>query len=292
MPITSPLLPRVTVVGARSLIAQALKAQPACRDWRFLSHVDAFADTGWRDDTDVLLNCAFDNRLKTEPWQEALDVDVRLAHLILDRPAIRQVMLSSRMAYGPPPPDGRLVETATTAPVGLYGQAKRHTEQVLHTLLGERLMVLRLSNIFGNEALPGRQNFLAMALRSLRDHGRISLDMSPFVERDFLPVQQLAAWMPQVVQHWQGGLFNLGLGRGTPTGRIAQWLIEGHGSGELHVSAMREHDAFWLDMSHSRAAFALDAPDADLVKTHCHALGRALKAPTPAHGRMTLEASA
>lgn len=272
MPVT-----RVTVVGQSSLIAQALKALPGAADWQFIGHVQARQGHEWLDHTDQIINCAFDDRLKQEPYQPELDMDLWLAVQLRERPQIRYTLLSSRMAYGLPLADGRLHTALPPQPINLYGQAKWRTEQALRELLGDRLLVLRLSNIFGQEDVPGRRNFFAMALRSLREHGRIVLDISPFVERDFLPVDQLAQSLVHISQFWQSGLFNLGAGHGLPTGRIAQWLIEGHGRGELLVNNLREHDAFWLDMSATRQTFGIPPTPAALIRERCLALGAALQ---------------
>ncbi|HRH30111.1 MAG TPA: sugar nucleotide-binding protein, partial [Aquabacterium sp.] len=257
---------RVTVVGKSSLIAQALQAHPAGAGWQFISHLQARQTHEWLDHTDLIINCAFDDRLKQEPYQPELDMDLWLAEQLRERPHIRYTMLSSRMAYGAPPPDGRLHTDLQSQPINLYGQAKWRTEQTLRELLGPRLLILRLSNIFGQEDVPGRRNFFAMALRSLREQGRIVLDISPFVERDFLPVDQLAQSLVHISQLWKSGLFNLGSGHGVPTGRIAQWLIEGHGRGELLINNLREHDAFWLDMSVTRQTFGILPTPPELIR--------------------------
>jgi UDP-glucose 4-epimerase len=271
---------RVTVVGKNSLIAQALQAQPAASGWQFISHVQARQGHQWLNHTDLIINCAFDDRLKQEPYQPELDMDLWLAEQLRERPHIRYTLLSSRMTYGAPPPDGRLHTALQPQPNNLYGQAKRQTEQTLRELLGRRLLILRLSNIFGQEDVPRRRNFFAMALRSLRDQGRIVLDISPFVERDFLPVDQLAQSLVHISQFWEPGLFNLGSGHGLPTGRMAQWLIEGHGRGELLVNNLREHDAFWLDMSATRQTFGIPPTPTALIRERCLALGAALQPQT------------
>lgn len=268
----------VVVIGVGSFIAAALRARPETAAWRFVGHAEALADDTWLAGRDVVINCAFDSRLKREPYDPAHDVDLVLAARVRQRASVRYVMLSSRMAYGPAGPDGRLAENREPRPVHPYGVAKLETERRLAALLGERLTVLRLSNVFGYELISGRANFFAMALRGLHERGRIVFDMSPFVERDFLPVERLAEQLAQVVGRLQPGLYNLGAGAAVPTGRIAQWLIEGYGEGELLVTRMREHDGFWLDITAARAAFGVVGVDATQLRSNCVALGRRLRA--------------
>lgn len=267
----------VVVVGASSFIGQALRALPSTAQWRFLNGRAALATNSHFEGVTCLINCAFDASLKREPYDPARDIDLQLAQRLLDYPQARYLMLSSRMVYGAAGVDERLHETLTTQPINLYGAAKQRSEQALQQLLGQRLTTLRLSNICGYELQPGRHSFFAMASRSLLEHGRIVLDMSPFIERDFLPVETLAHWLVQITSRLQPGVFNLGAGTGVATGRIAQWLIEGFGTGELLISNLREHDPFWLDIQAARQAFAIPGVTPTELRDYCRALGRRLQ---------------
>jgi len=267
---------KVTVVGSGSFIAQALRRCAAATDWRYLGHAEALADTAWARDSDVVLNCAFDDRLKDAEYQPSLDIDLRLARSVLPQAHLRYVMLSSRTVYGTAPADGRLHEHLPAAPRSPYAKAKWQTETALAEMLGERLTIFRLSNIFGHEDLPGRRNFFAQALRSLRGQGRIVLDISPFVERDFLPVEHCADQLAGAMRQLRGGTFHLGAGFGVPVGQISQWILEGFGSGELLVTNVREFDAFWLDMARTRAAFDTKTLTLEQLRAACHAVGQHL----------------
>ncbi|MDD0841202.1 NAD-dependent epimerase/dehydratase family protein [Pseudomonas sp. Gutcm_11s] len=267
----------VAVVGQGSFIGRALKARPEAAGWRFVGWRQALLEDDWLEGVDCLINCAFNDSLKREPYSASRDIDLQLGERLLSRPEVRYLMLSSRMVYGPARAGGRLHEALPTQPVNPYGMAKLHSEEALAALLGDRLTVLRLSNVCGYELEEGRRSFFAMASRSLVGDARIVLDMSPFVERDFLPVEILASWLPQIVSRLRPGLYNLGAGHGTATGRIAQWLIEGHGSGQLLVSDLREHDGFWLDMQRSHEAFGVAGLGEDFLRAYCRALGARLR---------------
>lgn len=267
----------VAVVGAGSFIGRALRTRAETTNWRFLDWRAALADDSWLDGVDCLINCAFDPALKREPYSVARDIDLQLAKRLLDYSHVNYLMLSSRMVYGPAADDGRLHEALLPQPINLYGAAKWQSEQALQRLLGERLTVVRLSNVCGYELVAGRQSFFAMASRNLKEHKRIVLDMSPFIERDFLPVETLAAWLPRIALTPQPGLFNLGAGQGTATGRIAQWLIQGFGEGELLVNNLREHDPFWLDLSATAHAYGVPGVDATQLRDYCLALGQRLR---------------
>ncbi|MET1080552.1 MAG: NAD-dependent epimerase/dehydratase family protein [Pseudomonas sp.] len=266
----------VVVVGRNSFIARSLRQRKETAGWSFVRTSEALGSDQWLTGASALINCAYDPQLKSSPYNPALDVDMHLAQRVLEMPGVRYLMLSSRQVYGPAPFSGRLQERTRARPATLYGQAKLMTEQRLSALLGPRLTVLRLSNICGFEIQEGRQSFFALAQRGLLERGRVTLDMSPFVERDFLPVEVLAGWLPGIVRRLRPGLFNIGAGQGTPTGRIAQWLIEGFGGGELVVSQLREHDPFWLDIGAATQAFAIAGCGQAQLRDYCRALGRRL----------------
>ena len=268
---------RVVVVGASSFIGRALQARPETADWRFLGGREALADSAWLADVDCLINCAFDGLLKRETYSAERDIDLLLARALRPHPRVQYLMLSSRMVYGPAGADGRLHEALVPQPLNLYGSAKWQSEQAVQRLLGDRLTVLRLSNVCGNELQAGRQSFFAMASRSLIEQGQVVLDMSPFVERDFLPVEVLATWLPLIAAQLQPGLFNLGAGQGTPCGRIAQWLIEGFGEGQLLAKHLREHDPFWLDITRATDAYAIAGVAPAQLRDYCRALGQRLR---------------
>lgn len=264
----------VVVIGRNGMIARALARRPETANWLFLTHQQARQQQDWLDGCQTLVNLAYDPLQRQYEYNESDDFDLFLARRLVARSDGRFLMASSRMVYGPAAADGRLAEDMALRPVTPYGRARARTELELDDLLGERLTVLRLSNIFGDELIAGRTNFFALALHSLVQRGRISLDMAPFVERDFLPVELLVGWLPRIVRCAAPGVFNLGAGRGTATGRIVQWLIEGYGKGEMLVTSMREHDPFWLDMHRADAAFGIAGADTEQLRECCLALGR------------------
>ncbi|KAA0948222.1 MULTISPECIES: NAD(P)-dependent oxidoreductase [unclassified Pseudomonas] len=266
----------IVVVGSTSLISRALQERPETAGWHFIGHRQALDEDAWPDKVRVVLNLAYNPALRNG-YDPALDFELALARRVEHLPDVHYIMASSRMVYGPADSDGRLHEERVLNPVNPYGVGKALTENALSQLLGPRLTIVRLSNIFGYELDDSRRNFFAMVLRSLFISQRIVFDMSPFVERDFLPVEVLARWLVRVIEAPVPGIFNLGAGFGTPTGRIAQWLLEGFGGGELLINDMREVDAFWLDMQAAERAFGITGAKPNWLKTHCHVLGARLR---------------
>jgi UDP-glucose 4-epimerase len=200
--------------------------------------------------------------------------DFRLADRIGDRD-IAYVMLSTRKVYTPRV--APLSENSPTGPIDPYGRHKLATEAALRARLGERLTVLRLANVFGYERAAGRRTFVALLLDRLAREGRIHYTISPFVERDFLPVEAFARLLASVVRAPPGGIINVGSGIGLPAGRVALWILEGLGRGELVIESTVETDGFVLDITRLEGLYGRPCSLADL-RNACLAIGRRLAA--------------
>jgi nucleoside-diphosphate-sugar epimerase len=279
----------VVVIGESSFLARAVRKQPAAAGWKFLSYREADKPEHYKDATCVV-NFALHGDVRKGIVNEQSDLDSRVAKILLDTPA-NYVMISTRAVYGPSiHEDGRLVETDPLSPASPYGMGKKQVEDNLRAILPpERLAILRLSNIFGDEGLQNRSTFFAMALDKLATTGRINYDMNPAVKRDFFPASACAQALTQIVERFRGGTYNLGSGLGIETGKIAAWLIEGFGSGALHSSSDAVKDAFWLDMTQSRESFNLPALSVDDIRQECLRIGRELRAVAPAAGQSDLK---
>jgi UDP-glucose 4-epimerase len=264
----------ILVVGRGSFLAgHFLAALPAERV-RAVGH-DQIERPDLLDGIACAINFARHPLLGRDGYQvEAMDADLCLARRIGGRD-VAYLMLSSRKVYAPSPRP--LAETAPTGPSDAYGRQKLEVEERLGALLGERLTVLRLANVFGYERIPGRRTFLGLTLDRLAREGAIHYEMSPFVERDFLPVEALVRLLAKIAEAPPSGILNVGSGIGLPTGRLALWILEGFGRGRLVIDSPREHDPFVLDVSRLRSLYGPPCSLDDL-RTACLDLGRRLAA--------------
>ncbi len=272
---------RILIVGRGSFLAgEVLRALPAARV-RAVGH-DETSRPDLLDGVGCVVNFGRHPRLGQEGYRiGAMDPDLRLARRLGER-EIAYLMLSSRKVYAPSA--RALAEDAPTAPVDGYGRAKLAVEGRLRGLLGERLTILRLANVFGYERTPGRATFLASLLERLAKDGEVHYDISPFVVRDFLPVEAFVRLLLGLAQAPPGGILNVGSGIALPTGRLALWIIEGFGRGRLVINSPREHDGFVLDVTRLRALQGEPCGLAEL-RARAVALGRRLAADSAGGGR-------
>jgi dTDP-4-dehydrorhamnose reductase/UDP-glucose 4-epimerase len=271
----APRAGRLLVVGAGSFIARRLVA--ACAEpVRAVGH-DAMESPDLLDGIDRVISCARHPLLGSDDYRPAtMDPDVRLAERIAGR-AIDYVLLSSRKVYAPRARP--LAETDPTGPSDAYGRHKLWLEQQLRARLGHRLTVLRLANVFGYERGPARRTFMSQLLDGLAREDRIRFDMSPFTARDFLPVESCARLLARIVAAPPGGVLNVGSGIALPTGRMALWVLEGYGRGELVIEQPHERDAFVLDVGRLTGLYGPPCT-CDELRASCLGLGRRLASET------------
>ena len=185
-------------------------------------------------------------------------------------------MLSSRAVYSPEVAMGAN-ETTTAVGANIHGRNKKITENNLKRLLENRLTILRISNVIGNEFGTGRRTFMSLALERLKSRQEISLDIDPGVRRDFLPDYQLVAILDAVLRIFPGGTINVGSGIPTAVGDVANWLIEGYGVGRVVVTDNRIHDEFVLNVDRLHSIHGIVTSREEIAR-HCRSIGAQLRA--------------
>lgn len=263
---------KVVVVGANSFIArhfiEAAKGRfevEAFSHERFLSGVNL-------DGSDVVVNFAIDPEFFVAPYDPQIDIDLKAARCAAAAEA-HFVMLSSRKVYGPAAPMP-VAENHPLAPGDAYGRNKARAEGEVRNVTGDRLTIVRGANVFGFE--PGRRTFFGRAMTSLRDEGRIVLDESPFARRDFMAVEAFAGMLAEIVSQRPSGVYNLGSGHSVPIGRLALWLIEGYGSGELVIINPEVRDEFRLDITSLEQTLGVPVRR-QALESYCRSLGKRLR---------------
>jgi UDP-glucose 4-epimerase len=259
----------ILVTGAGGFIGRAI-VQALGADARPASH-QAFQEPTRFADMTAVVHAGRDPLLGKPGYRVADDAELKLAHLAAahDLPFLS---LGTRKVYAPS--DQALDETAPIGPTDRYGEQKLALEGALAAILGPRLTRLRLANIFGFEL--GRQGFMGMMIGALQRGEPITFDMSPFVRRDFLPVETTARAIARLAADPPGGIVNIGSGIGLETGRLALALIEGHGGGQLLISDPRHHDPFTLDVTRMTRLTGITT-DTTAILARARAIGQQLK---------------
>lgn len=263
----------ILIVGQNGFLAKSVTRRHDAAGFRFITH-DQIDDERVFDGVTSLVNLAVDPRYMRLAYDELFDFELRVGKMIAARD-IHYVMLSSRKVYSP---EALMSATEHSATGGVddYGRSKRTTEQALGGMLGSKLTVFRLANVAGFDDQWDRPTFMARMLSGLRSHGRITLDISPFARRDFITDDVLTDTIVQAAKMRVGGCFNLGSGVALEIGRLAGWIIEGFGRGELLSTSPQLRDEFVLDVAKLKAQFDVQCTRDD-IKSKCLEVGRRLR---------------
>jgi dTDP-4-dehydrorhamnose reductase/UDP-glucose 4-epimerase len=223
----------------------------------------------------MVINFAFDPCLMTEEYDESLDVDLRLAKAAKQSGA-HYLMLSSRRVYAKEEQQGAN-EKSPVEGIDAYGRNKAKTEAVLRELLPEdRLTILRIGNVIGFEYPRNRMSFMGYILSGLKSKGFVEFTTSPEGVRDFISDEHFAKVLMEIVSRGLAGTYNLGSGHPVAIGKLAEWVLEGYGEGDLRVANWDRTGEFHLDISKLQALMTVAYPEADL-KAFCIGLGRRLR---------------
>jgi dTDP-4-dehydrorhamnose reductase/UDP-glucose 4-epimerase len=260
------------VVGRGSLLAREFASRHAGSVRRAISHAQA-GDEAAYEGARCVVNFAYAPELESQPYQAALDVDLRIAAQAAAR-GLHFVMISSRRVYAADA-QWNARESQPAPGMDAYGRNKARIESELHARLGERLTVLRAGNVFAHEPVEARRRFGAFLQHQLVAEGRIRLSVDPGARRDLVPVEFFCEVVRAAAQQRRGGVFNVGAGRATRVGDAARWLIEGYGKGELGGEATMPGDEFQLDCTRLRDAFGLACAE-DAVALALRDIGRRL----------------
>ncbi len=259
----------ILITGAGGFIGGAI-VRALGADARAASH-RAFMEPAAFADVTAVVHAGRDPRLGRADHRIDDDAELAIARIAAAR-GLPFLSLGSRKVYAPSAHP--LGEADPIGPIDRYGAQKLALEEALGTILGERLTRLRLANIFGFER--DRTGFMGLMLRGLETEGTITFDMSPFVPRDFLPVETTARAVAALARKPPGGIVNIGSGIGLEAGRLALALIEGYGRGRLLVTAPRHHDPFTLDVTRMTALTGI-ATDTTAILERARAIGWELR---------------
>jgi len=259
---------RIAITGAGGFIGRHLAA--SLPEAVPLSHRAIPALDGRQ--FDLVIHAGRSPGIGRTDWLLADDAE----HLLLRRLAgssCRYLMLSSRAVYGQAGNDA-LTPGHATAPASAYGRNKLRLEQAGRDLLGERLCILRLSNVFGCE-WPGRTTFFGTMLTGLAERDEIRFDMAGSTRRDFVPVATAARIIASLAKLGaEDPVLHVGAGVALPCAALAEAVIAGFGRGRL-VATGPQRDGFVFDVGRTVALTGI-ALDEAAVLGAAQAIGREL----------------
>jgi nucleoside-diphosphate-sugar epimerase len=166
-------------------------------------------------------------------------------------------MISTSKVYGNSNELTIYNETSEEIPFDYYGENKLITEKKLIFNFGDRVTILRGSNIFGYEY--GRNSFMGFCMTQLVNIGIIKFNVSETIKRDFLFVEDAAFIIEKVCEEKPIGVYNLSSNYGLQIGNIARSLIDGYSyGGKFEFDPKKLDRQFILDNSKLKNSLKMD----------------------------------
>lgn len=238
---------KILLVGKNSFLAKAfVKENKNLFLIEQISHNDFFfiKDLGCYD---WILNFSINPDFYMCPYNAELDQDYKIAMKVKNYD-VKYLLLSSRAVYDNS--SKFFLDENSELNYGSnrhYALNKIESELMVSQILEEkRLLIIRLSNVFGFEV--GRKTFMGVAQTNLLTKGRVLLDVSSSSKRDFLPVNFFAKQLGYLILKNTVGIFNIGSGVAVTLEEICNMLIAGFGKGVLDVCPTKDdNDQFLLN---------------------------------------------
>jgi nucleoside-diphosphate-sugar epimerase len=212
----------------------------------------------------TVVNCALNPSYKLDKYDERCDVDFEIGKKAFENNC-HFVMLSTSKIYGNSFSLKIYDENSEFLPYDFYSENKLITEDRLLYNFGNKITILRGSNIFGYEY--GRNSFLGFCMNQLVDTGIIKYVVSEKIKRDFLFVDDAAFIIEKVCEEKPIGVYNLSSNYGLEIGSIARSLIDGYSYGGKFESDNTKLDRqFILDNSKLKNCLKMNIGPFDYTK--------------------------
>lgn len=196
---------------------------------------------------DVVVNCALNPLYKTQEYSEYNDVDWTVGRKVCNY-GLHYVMLSTSKVYGQSSKLEQYTENSEVKPYDYHSENKLNTEFKLLSNYGNRITILRGSNIFGFEY--GRNSFVGYCMTKLVNEGIIEYNISQVVKRDFLFIDDAVKLIEKVCEVKPFGVYNLSSNYPLEIGTVANSLIKGYNyGGKLKLTGWDLERQFVMDNS-------------------------------------------
>lgn len=157
---------------------------------------------------DFIINCSNSKNFFDKRYSKNTDRNLKIANIINNTKA-KLIMLSTRQVYKQ---KFFLTEKSKLDPVNQYGRNCLKSEKYCKGVLNDKLIILRLSNIFGFEnGIKKKPSLVSLIIKGLKKK-EILFDNNYYLYKDFLPIQTLCIYIEKLINLNVKGIFNIGSG--------------------------------------------------------------------------------
>ena len=174
-----------------------------------------FSYLNWRENislikkADYILNFAISPLSFTEDLFVDDIIDIQIARELVNSKAL-YFFMSSRKVYGRNTELVVLNEESELKPFDFYSRNKFNAEKELKKILGERLSIVRISNIIGKPEIKNDyKTFMGWITKSYLENGYLSLNQSKSTVRDFITKDYFQYVISELVKNNVVGIHNI-----------------------------------------------------------------------------------
>ena len=169
-----------------------------------------------------IINLSNSKNFYEKKYLKKNDRNLKIANIIKDSKTIFY-LLSSRLVYSQ---KINLSEKSKLAPISVYGKNCLKSERYCKDKLKKRLVILRLSNIFGYENGKKKRPSLVSLILSGIKKKKVVFDDNYYLVKDFLPINILCLYIEKLILLKSKGIFNVGSGIPFPVKKFVNYIID------------------------------------------------------------------
>ena len=214
---------KILIIGKNSFISLALnkylkkKFEIINKNYNDLKN----KKTSYFDKFDYLINCTSNQSYIRKKYKSKNDHDYQIAKKIISTD-VTQVFISSRKVYLP---KANIKENDIIKPSCNYSKNKLISEKKLTSILGNRVLILRTSNLIGlNNAISKRKlhkTFIDVFFKNAKNG---FLFKNQNIYKDFLSTRKFSEIVEKLIKKNAYGIFNVSIGKKIYLDRIIKWL--------------------------------------------------------------------
>lgn len=254
---------KYVIIGEDSYIASGLKNYFNNQDVMCLNYMDWADNISFLRKADCIINFSVSPDFSNIIMDNDEIIDVKIAKSIVGYKP-RFIFISSRKVYGTS--DKCLVynEGSPIIENDVYSVNKIHAEKSLFQILGDKLIILRPTNIIGEPVMRDNyETFMGWIGRNYEEKGYVKADLNSQTQKDFITKEYLHQNIAYIMQHECSGIYNISAGFGV----TVKYILDGYVGKVLYEGENKKlKDQFIVDNTKIKKLTGIDFSIKDIEK--------------------------
>ena len=158
---------------------------------------------------DYVINCSNSKNFFEKKYSKSNDRNLIIANIIKSS-YTKFILLSTRQVYYP---KLNITEKSKLRPINHYARNCLKSEKFCMKGIGNKLLILRLSNVIGFEnSKKKKASLMSTVIQGLKKK-KIYFDNNYYLKKDFLPIEILCIYIEKLIYKNFYGILNVGSGK-------------------------------------------------------------------------------